>query len=304
MPRPPRHDYPDARHHVWNRGARKAPIFFDDQSGGLFVELLSELPERYGVRVHGYALLPNHFHLLLQTPNANLGRAMQFLCGTYALRMDRIYEWDGPMFKGRYRNRVVEDEGDWRDLLAYVHLNPVKAGLVRTPDAADWTSHGAYAGLIDPIPPWLTRDEITDLYGSLAAYREHLDHLRIGRGTLPATLDDPRDWEAWRRPKPEPASQADRRRPTGTIDDAIGEVADVIGLPVDEVLRAPRGRRGNRARWVAIWWLRRGDRFSGTRIARHLGVHPPAVSQMRSLVEAVRGTDEQIDDWMTRLEEG
>ena len=81
------------------------------------------------------------------TPHANLSQAMCFLTGRYSRDLNRRFEWDGPLFRARYKNRVVEDEDYWRDLLAYIHLNPVKAGLATSPDNADWTSHQAYTGL-------------------------------------------------------------------------------------------------------------------------------------------------------------
>src|SRR5688572_1964032 len=110
MPRTPRIDFPGVRHHVMNRGARRAPIFVNDLTCGAFLDVLGELPERFGVVVHAYALMPNHFHLLLETPRGNLSRAMKHLEGVYSQRLNATYEWDGPLFRGRFRNEVVEDE--------------------------------------------------------------------------------------------------------------------------------------------------------------------------------------------------
>ena len=129
MSRPPRLDYPGARHHVMNRGARREAIFLDQQTCVRFLALLGTLPGRFGVRVHGYALMPNHFHLMLESTRGNLSRAMQYLSGEFVRRANARRSWDGPIFKGRFRNRVVETDAYWRDLLCYLHLNPIRAHL-------------------------------------------------------------------------------------------------------------------------------------------------------------------------------
>ena len=105
--RMPRLDFPGARHHVMNRGARREPIFLDDDDRRAMLDLLADLPERFGVRVHGYALMPNHYHRMLESVWGELSRAMRHVGGEFAQRLNRRYRWDGPVYKGRYRNRMV-----------------------------------------------------------------------------------------------------------------------------------------------------------------------------------------------------
>mgnify|MGYP000887075047 CR=1 FL=1 len=115
-------DSPGARHHVMNRGARHEPILATDDAKHMFLELLADLPQRFGIRVHGYVLMPNHYHLMLETVTGELPRAMRHLGGEFARRLNTELHWDGPVCKGRYRNRIVGTDSYWRHLLAYLHL--------------------------------------------------------------------------------------------------------------------------------------------------------------------------------------
>ncbi len=302
MARPRRLDYPGARHHVMNRGARRSPIFFDHECCGLFLELVGSLPERFDIRVHGYALMPNHFHLLVETPAGNLSRAIGSLCGRYAQRLNHDYEWDGPLYRGRFKNRVVEDEDYWRHLLAYIHLNPVRGGLVSRMLEADWTSHAVYLG-VTSRPAWLHVDDLLSSFGSVEAYSGYVDDVRSGCEETPEGFDESVLFgRALSRPVTLYRSPDRIQSPQQTFEEAMLEVQHVTGLPMAALKDAPRGRRGNRARWVVVWWLRWRDRLPGVAVARALGIHPSRVSQLMSNARRKRDSDVRLDDWMTRLE--
>jgi len=286
-----------------NRGARRAPIFFDHECCALFHELLAELPERYNVVVHAYALMPNHFHLLLQTPDANLSRAMHFLCGRYALELNRTHEWDGPLFKGRFKNKVVESRDYWRHLLAYIHLNPVRGGLVSRLDEADWTSHAAYVGLERP-PDWLHLDEMLELYGTADAYFGYLRDVQEGRHQAPKGFERAVLWKKRAPSRPKLAQATARTRTAKEILElALTDLEEVTGLTREDLLSAPRGRIGNRARWVVAWWLRWRDRMNGGKVAGLLGVSRARISQMVSLARAAEDEDVLLATWMQQLRE-
>ncbi len=188
--RSPRLDFPGARQHVMNRGARRAPIFVDPESRLLFLDILSELPRRFGVRVHGYALMPTHYHLMLESVSGNLPRAMRHLGGEYTRRINRVHRWDGPLFRGRYHNRLVDTDPYWMHLLLYLHLGPVRAGL-SSPEESAWTSHRAYTGAAER-PDWLVTEELRALYGSREAYQTAYQQLHEGRGQPPDDFDEER----------------------------------------------------------------------------------------------------------------
>jgi len=301
MPSTPRIDYRNARHHVMNRGARRAPIFFDHECCGLFHSLLGELPARYNVVVHGYALMPNHFHLLLQTPNANLSRAMRFLCGQYARELNRTHEWDGPLFKGRFKNKVVEDQSYWRHLLAYIHLNPARAGLVSRVDESDWTSHTIYVGLEKP-PAWLYMDEMLEIYGSPEAYYDYLGDLQHKRILAPDGFERAVLWTNLRTRGAKKGQEAPGAATVDeTLHNALQDLQVATGLCRGDLLYAPRGRTGNRARWLTAWWLRRRDRMRGVEVARILGVSPARVCRMVKRAELAGEDEEPFASWMQAM---
>ncbi|MCA9492268.1 MAG: transposase [Myxococcales bacterium] len=295
MSRPPRIDHPGARHHVMNRGARREPIFTDARSCALFLTVLSALPERFSVRVHGYALMPNHFHLLLETPRGNLSRAMQHLGATYTRELNLLHSWDGPVFRGRFRNRLVEDDDYWRHLLAYVHLNPVRANLVRAVDDAEWTSHDAYVG-VAKRPEWLTTSDLLDQFGGVEGYRQYVWEMRVGRAVAPESFDEDAMWTApfTTRPEEEPAA------PDATsAEDALADVERVTGV-APSGLGTRRGRGGNRATWLAAWWLERAAGLPHREIAERLGTDRATVSRWIRRVGR-SGDDPQLTAWREAL---
>lgn len=296
MPRTPRIDIPGARHHVMNRTARRRVVFRDPADLALFQRLLSELPGRFAARVHGWALMGNHFHLMLETPPGRLPAVMAWLDGTLARTTNAAHGWDGPLFRGRYLNREVLDDAYWRHLLAYLHLNPVQARMAAHPEATTWTSHRAYIGL-DPAPPWLYREELLALYGSEAQLRVALDDLVRGRTHLPSELDEEHLWRA-----PNTDGRALERVPatvsTLSAAEALRQVAEIAGVPEASLLVARRGRTGNAARTLAAWWLGRAAALSRAQIAAQLGMSPLAVA---GAAHRVRAAEDELARWRESL---
>ncbi|MDD5308546.1 MAG: transposase [Deltaproteobacteria bacterium] len=112
----------------------------------MFLDLLGEMAARHEIEVHAYSLMPNHDHLLLRSLHGNLSRGMRRLNADYTQRVNRIHGWDGPVFRGRFRSELVRDEPSLPYVLAYIHLNPLRAGLVTRLQSERWTSHRAYNG--------------------------------------------------------------------------------------------------------------------------------------------------------------
>ena len=163
MPRPPRIDFPEARHHVMNRGVKRQDIFLDDECCWVFLDLLGRAVDRYGVRIHGFALMSNHFHLMAESVRGNLSRFMQFVSARYSSFLGQYKGWEGPLFTSRYRNKLVLADEHWMYLLAYLHLNPVRARIVMRADQSRWTSHRAYAGKGGGLE-WLTTSELSEYF--------------------------------------------------------------------------------------------------------------------------------------------
>ncbi|RLI50457.1 MAG: transposase [Candidatus Thorarchaeota archaeon] len=144
MSRPLRIQYPDAWYHVMNRGRRKESVFLDKRDYSMFVELLKEIVVMYKVRVAAYCLIPNHYHLLIQTPGGDLSRCMRHLNGIYTQRFNRAHHCDGQLFRGRYKSILVDADSYLLELVRYIHRNPLEAGLVKDLNQYAWSSHKGY----------------------------------------------------------------------------------------------------------------------------------------------------------------
>ena len=126
MPRPTRVQYPDAFYHVMNRGRGRQAIFHDEAYFRAFLDTLAESHERFDAIIHTYCLMTNHYHLLVQTPRANLDRIMRHINGIYTQRYNRLRKTDGPLFRGRYKAILVDADAYLLQLSRYIHRNPVE----------------------------------------------------------------------------------------------------------------------------------------------------------------------------------
>jgi REP element-mobilizing transposase RayT len=133
MARKLRLEYAGAIYHVMSRGDRREPIFKDDDDRKVFLKTLGEACGKTGWEVHAFCLMDNHFHMVVETPAANLVAGMKWFLGTYTGRFNRRHRVFGHLFSGRYKALVVDGSGSGylKTVCDYVHLNPVRAGLVR-----------------------------------------------------------------------------------------------------------------------------------------------------------------------------
>ena len=138
MARKLRLEYEGAVYHVINRGNYRADIFRDDGAKQAFLACLEEACEKTGWRVHAWSVRSNHYHVALETPQANLVSGMQWLQGTFATRFNRYRRECGHLFQGRYKSPIVDPGEALGPLCHYIHLNPVRAGVVTVEPLADW----------------------------------------------------------------------------------------------------------------------------------------------------------------------
>jgi REP element-mobilizing transposase RayT len=146
MARPLRIAYPGAIYHVINRGHRRDRIFTCDDDRREFLRRLLLAVRKYRLILHGWCLMPNHFHLLLETPDANLSRAMHTFQSSYANWFRIKYRLVGSVFQGRYKAVLIENTEYLLTLLCYINLNPVRAKIVERPEKFPWSSHRIYLG--------------------------------------------------------------------------------------------------------------------------------------------------------------
>ena len=282
MGHPPRLDAPGDRHHVFNRGARRQDVFGTDAACAAFLSLVAELPRRFGVTVHAYAIMPNHFHLLLSCPRGGLGRAMQFLQSRFSLWLNRCAGWDGPVWRARYGSRCVEDDAWWLHLPAYIHLNPVRDGLDSTRRHDHWTSRMAYEGEI-PCPEWLETSSVLQLHGGRAAYQRYQADVQRKREAGPEGFEGEPASRAGGVRRAEVFATFDARnarvaRPL-TLEEAWGAVVEWTGLSRRQLTARGRGGVPSPKRRFAMWFLAKTTEAKASEIARAFGVGPAVVSR-------------------------
>src|SRR3989441_1204821 len=176
--------YPGALYHVMNRGDRREPIFRDDADRQSFLATLGEVCVKTGWQVHAYCLMPNHFHLVVETPQANLVAGMKWFLGTYTSRFNRRHKLFGHVFSGRYKSLIVDGSGSGylRTVCDYVHLNPARAKLLKPEEplrSYRWSSWPEYLKVPGRRPAWLRVERLLGEYHlpqDSTAGRNRLEH--------------------------------------------------------------------------------------------------------------------------------
>ena len=170
MARKLRVEYPGAIYHILNRGDRREQIFRGNVDRQRFVDTLAEACAKTGWQVHAYVLMPNHFHLVVETPQPNLVVGMKWFLGTYTSRFNRRHKLFGHLFSGRYKSLLVDGSGNGylKSVCDYVHLNPARAKLVAVNQPLKnfaWSSWPAYLLAPSKRPVWLRVDRLLGEWG-------------------------------------------------------------------------------------------------------------------------------------------
>jgi REP element-mobilizing transposase RayT len=151
MARKPRTWLPGFKYHIISRGIRKLPLFLDDSDRYKYLNLLVEIKQEYPFIIHTYCLMTNHIHLQLETIDASPSIIMSQLNTKYARYFNKKYQFSGHLFEKRYNGELIDSAAYELDLSKYIHLNPVKAGIVAHPEDYPWSSSRAYL-LGEPNP--------------------------------------------------------------------------------------------------------------------------------------------------------
>lgn len=163
--RPLRIQYPGALYHVTSRGNERKTVFRNDTDRNKFLSYLQSAHEKYGAIIHCFCLLCNHYHILLETPRANLSQILHHINGAYTIYFNIKRKRSGHLFQGRFRAILVEKEPYALELSRYIHLNPYRAGLVEAFSSYRWSSYSCYLGTAKR-PSWLESSMILDHFSS------------------------------------------------------------------------------------------------------------------------------------------
>jgi REP element-mobilizing transposase RayT len=267
MARPLRVEYPGAYYHVINRGNNQEKIFLNDRDKQKFLEYLGKANERFSVIIHTYCLMSNHFHLLVQTPEPNLSRAMQWINVSYATYFNRKRGRCGHLFQGRFKAILIDADGYLKHLSRYIHVNPVRAKIVSTPSKYQWSSYSAYIGK-EKAPQFLKTDWLLSHFGkskkeakrNYKAFVERADirtlenpHKQLTEGFILGDLDFV-NWvkEAFlsKRPEDKEIPQLMKLKPKVQIEAIVDAVSEDFACSEKQIL--VKGRKKNKAREVAI----------------------------------------------------
>ena len=144
MPRKPRISYPGALHHVIAGGNRKGKIYLDNNDRKKFLSLIEKYQELHSFPIYAYVLMDNHFHILIEEREVPLSRTMQGISQSYTQYFNKRHKKVGHLFQGRYKSLLCDKDRYLLILVQYIHLNPIRKGIVSKPEAYQWSSHNAY----------------------------------------------------------------------------------------------------------------------------------------------------------------
>ena len=164
MARPVRIELPGAIYHITSRGDYREDVFIDDDDRAEWLKLLGRVCGRFNWKIHVYCMMNNHYHLVLETAQANLSKGMRQLNGVYTQYFNRRHQHEGPVFHGRFRGIVVEKEAYLLELSRFVVLNPLRSQIVEKIENWKWSSYLAYCGKQEHAP-WL---DTSWVFGKLA----------------------------------------------------------------------------------------------------------------------------------------
>lgn len=165
MARPLRIEYPHAFYHVIQRGIERRSIFISDRDKEKFLSYLESAHRIYAALIHTYVLMNNHYHFILETPRANLSKIMHYLGTSYAIYFNIKRKRPGPLYQGRYKAVLVEEDEYLHHLSRYIHLNPVRAKIVKDPMEYRWSSYNYFITNKKP-PNWLNTDFILSMFNN------------------------------------------------------------------------------------------------------------------------------------------
>ncbi len=165
MARPLRIVYPGAFYHITSRGNERKDIFREQEDRERFLSYLQSANQRYEALIHVFCLMDNHYHILMETPLGNLPQIMMHINGAYTTYFNVKHQRSGHLFQGRYKAILVDKDEYAKELSRYIHLNPVRAGMVDRPEEYLWSSYQYYIGCKKP-PKWLENGFILDYFGN------------------------------------------------------------------------------------------------------------------------------------------
>ena len=318
MPRLARLDAPGVLHHVMGRGIERKDIFLNNKDRNDFISRLSLLVEEGAIEVYAWALIPNHFHLLIKTKNRPLSSSMRKLLTGYVVNFNRRHKRYGHLFQNRYKSIVCQEDTYLRELVRYIHLNILRAGLVKDMNGLNrspWSGHSALLGKVER--KWQDVEYVLSWFGTKRdRKKKYIRYVREGinagrrpelvGGGLVRSLGGWSEVLALRGRKERHAfdsrvlgdSDFVQELKSG-LDDILKKNLRISGQRIDlkelcdrvckkkdvslaELISGSRRRELVNARKIVSWIAVRELGYSGAEVARHLGVTNSCITRFLS----------------------
>lgn len=322
MPRRTRITFPGAVYHIMNRGNNRQKIFIDREDYGTYLRLLERYADNFAVIVYGYCLLDTHLHLLIETPRGNVSAFMRSLHSGYVWEYKKRHHYRGHLFQERFKSILVDRDLYLVEVSRYIHLNPLRAGIVKRPEEYEWSSYRYY--IESGINSFLHLELVLEYMGegdeSRKKYQEFINDLidtgkieppPVYAGLFYGTKTFAQ--KIWK--KIERRSREDKQKNLFRREDLKRKGLKKFESIVDEVSKFHKITNfadliGNRERWITplkhqtMYLVRRYTNLGLKEIAKKFGAgHPSAVSKAIVRLEHKRAEDKELNEKLNRLEQ-
>jgi len=309
MARPLRICYPGAFYYITSRGNERKYLFKSKGDREKFLSYLKSATQRYGALIHVYCLMSNHYHLLMETPLGNLSQIMQHINGAYTTYFNVRHRRSGHLFQGRYKAILVDIDRYAKELSRYIHLNPVRAGIIDTPETYDWSSYPYFIGH-KKTPEWLITNFILSYFGKKVSkaqknYRNFVDAI-LGQeynnplnNVVNSTILGSAEFTEEIKKKYLKDKYGDRNLPA-LIAFSHRPTIENIEKEVELILEADTPL----LRQVKLYFC---HKYSGKRlkkIGEHFGISESGVSQASRRISLKINTDKKLKKEITLIEKG
>jgi len=306
MTRPLRIEFPGAFYHVTSRGNERKNIFKSLRDREKFLSYLESATKRYGAAIHVHCLMDNHYHLFIETPLGNLSKIIQHINGAYTNYYNKKRERSGHLFQGRYKSILVEEDEYAKELSRYIHLNPVRAGIVNMPEEYKWSSFRYYISN-EKAPEWLKKDFILNSFSSkqktaTKMYKEFV-HGLLGQ-EYKSPLSD-LSYSFILGSKEFALEIKDRFLGEGKRDRDLPVLKETIEMPglemIEKAVEAEIQTDKKLARQVELYI---SHRYSGRRlreIGERLGVTDSGVTQASKRIDERQKTDKKLKKQISKI---
>jgi len=304
MARPLRIEFEGAWYHVMNRGINHNSVFNTESDRHLFLNILEETVKNYCIEIHSFCLMDNHYHLLIHTPHGNLSKAMRHINGVYTQKYNHLTNRDGPLFRGRYKSILIEDDIYLLQVSRYIHLNPVSAKICETPDQFQWSSYNYYINRNHELN-WVKKIFILDMAHGIDNY---IEYISIGidneiknfyEKTATSSILGKQHFKNEQLQKikenTEILPDINRTRKLPDINSIIQITATYFSISISELMKSRSGSK-NFPQLVAIYLSRRLGLYSYQKIGVHFNKSLYAVNMAISRLNLMIKKDNSIND--------